>query len=251
MVQLTRLDCAITSAAYMRAGLAHAIHHARHRSVFQRKLVDQPLMRTVLADLALEREGATALSLRLAAAFGRAADADEAAFARIVTPAAKLWVCKSAPGYVYEAMECLGGNGYVEELPLARLYREVPLNAIWEGSGNVMALDLLRGAERDKEGMERMLAGLANSTADLPGAPAALDRVKAGFAARDREVQARRTAETLAHLAAAAALKASAPPAVAEAFAGQRFNGAGGRLYGNPMAGSVVTTVLERSLADA
>ena len=249
MVQLTRLDCAIASAAYMRTGLAFAIHHVRHRSVFQKKLVDQPLMRTVLADLALEREGATALSLRLAAAFGRAADADEAAFARLATPAAKLWICKSAPGYVYEAMECLGGNGYVEELPLARLYREVPVNAIWEGSGNVMALDLLRGAERDKEGVERVLAGLAKDVADLPGAPAALDRVRAGFADRDREVLARRTAETLAHLAAAAALKASAPPNVAEAFATQRFSGSGGRLYGNPMAGSVVTTVLERSLA--
>jgi putative acyl-CoA dehydrogenase len=251
MVQLTRLDCAVTSAAYMRAGLAHAIHHARHRSVFQKKLADQPLMRTVLADLALEREGATALSLRLAAAFGRTADGDEAAFARIVTPAAKLWICKSAPGFVYEAMECLGGNGYVEELPLARLYREVPLNAIWEGSGNVMALDLLRGAERDQEGMQRVLAGLAKGTADLAGAPAALDRVRAGLRDRDREIQGRRLGETLAHLAAAAALKVSAPPAIAEAFAAQRFNGATGRLYGNPMPGSVVTTVLERSLAEA
>ena len=251
MVQLTRLDCAVTSAAYMRAGLAQAIHHARYRSVFQKKLVDQPLMRTVLADLALEREGATALSMRLAAAFGRTVDADEAAFARIVTPAAKLWICKSAPGYVYEAMECLGGNGYVEELPLARLYREVPVNAIWEGSGNVMALDLLRGAERDKEGLERVLAMLVRAVDDLPGARAALERVRAAFGARDREVQARRTAETLAHLAAAAALKASAPPAIAEAFVVQRFNGSGGRLYGNPMAGSLVSTVLERSLANA
>jgi putative acyl-CoA dehydrogenase len=121
MVQLTRLDCAVTSAAYMRAGLAQAIHHARHRSVFQKKLVDQPLMRAVLSDLALEREGATALSIQLAAVFG--ADADQAALARIVTPAAKLWICKSAPGYVYEAMECLGGNGYVEETPLAALSR--------------------------------------------------------------------------------------------------------------------------------
>ncbi len=145
MVQLTRLDCAISSAGIMRAALARALHNARHRVVFQKKLVDQPMMRAVLADLALEVEGATAAVMRLCRSFDLAAtDPKEARRARILTPAIKYWICKIAPGFVYEAMECLGGNGYVEDYVLARLYREAPVNAIWEGSGNVMALDLLR-----------------------------------------------------------------------------------------------------------
>src|SRR5690606_13764406 len=114
-------------------------------------------------------------------------------FARIATPAAKLWVCKTAPGFVYEAMECLGGNGYVEEWPLARAYREAPVNAIWEGSGNVMALDLLRGAEREREGMEQVVAALAEGTRELPGAREAVERVRSGLQDRDRETLARRT----------------------------------------------------------
>src|SRR5581483_532406 len=145
MVQLTRLDCITSSTGLMRMGLALALHHARHRTTFQRKLVDQPAMRATLADLALTVEGAIASALRLSRAFDLAADdAAEAAYARIMTPAAKFTVCKSAPGFLYEAMECLGGNGYVEESPLPRLYREAPVNAIWEGSGNIMGLDLLR-----------------------------------------------------------------------------------------------------------
>ena len=144
MVQLTRLDCALASAGFMRMALAQAVHHCRYRSVFQKHLYDQPMMRTVLADLALEVEGAVALVMRLSRAFDRAAtDPREAAYARLVTPAAKYWTSKTAPGFIYEAMECLGGNGYVEESMLPRLYREAPVNAIWEGSGNVMCLDVL------------------------------------------------------------------------------------------------------------
>src|SRR5271169_3643783 len=144
MVQLTRLDCALASSGFMRMALAQAVHHSRYRTVFQKHLYDQPMMRAVLADLALEVEGAVALSMRLARAFDRAGeDAREAAYARLVTPAAKYWICKTAPGFIYEAMECLGGNGYVEESLLPRLYREAPVNAIWEGSGNVMCLDVL------------------------------------------------------------------------------------------------------------
>ena len=139
MAHLTRLDCAISSAGMMRMALAQAVHHTRHRTVFQRKLADQPIMRTLLADLALEMEGVVALTMRLCRAFDQAADDPrEAAYARLLTPAVKYWVCKTAPGFIYEAMECLGGNGYVEEGVLARLYREAPVNAIWEGSGNVM-----------------------------------------------------------------------------------------------------------------
>ena len=161
MVQLTRLDCVVASAGLMRFALAQATHHARWRRVFQRRLIDQPLMRAVIADLALEAEGATALAFRLARAFDRAGRiASEAAYARLITPAAKFLVCKTAPGFVYEAMECLGGNGYVEEWPLARAYREAPVNAIWEGSGNVMALDVLRAAARAPEATRALIARL-------------------------------------------------------------------------------------------
>lgn len=224
MVQLTRLDCVVASAGLMRMGLALAVHHARHRSVMQRKLVDQPVMAAVLADLALESEAATALALRLAASFDLAADnAREAARARILTPAAKFLVCKAAPAFLYEAMECLGGNGYVEESPMPRLYREAPVNAIWEGSGNVMALDVLRAAERDPEAMASVLVTLGEDVADLPGAREALAGVETMLAGSERERNARRIAETLALVAAAAALARSAPAAVAEAFARTRL----------------------------
>src|SRR5438128_38806 len=176
MVQLTRLDCAIASAGLMRMALAQAIHHARHRTVFQKHLADQPMMRAVLADMALEAEAATALTLRLARSFDLAeADPREAARARLLTPAVKYWVCKRAPGLIYEAMECLGGNGYVEESMLPRLYREAPVNAIWEGSGNVMCLDVLRALGQDREAARAALAALPDDAADLPAATPALD----------------------------------------------------------------------------
>src|SRR5215470_12838260 len=152
MVQLTRLDCAIASAGIMRMALAQAIHHARYRTVFQKHLVEQPMMRTVLADLCLEVDAATALVMRLTRSFDLAAsDPREAARARLLTPVVKYWVCKTAPAVIGEAMECLGGNGYVEESLLPRLYREAPVNAIWEGSGNVMCLDVLRAVGRERE----------------------------------------------------------------------------------------------------
>src|SRR5262245_5096906 len=152
MVQLTRLDCAIASAGFMRVALAQAMHHTRYRRVFQRKLADQPMMRSVLADCALEVEGAVALVMRLCRAVDRAGeDQREAARARLLIPAAKYFICKAAPRFIYEALECMGGNGYVEEGMMARLYREAPLNAIWEGSGNVMCLDVLRALSRDGE----------------------------------------------------------------------------------------------------
>ncbi len=252
MVQLTRLDCVSGSLGLMQGALRQAVHHTRHRIVFQKKLIDQPLMRMVLADLALEREGALALTLRLAGAFDQGEDdADEAAFARILTPAAKLWVCKATPGFVYEALECLGGNGYVEEGVLARFYREAPLNAIWEGSGNVMALDLLRGVGREPEAAQRVIALLEKSTRDLPNASQAIEAVKAGFMSPDREALARRTAELLALLAAAAALAKSAPPEIAEGFAERRLAGLAVRNYGNPMPASRVERLIDRSFSRA
>ncbi len=233
MVQLTRLDCAIASAGIMRMALAQAIHHTRYRTVFQKHLVDQSMMRAVLADLALEMEGATALVMRLARAYNLAAsDPGEAARARLLTPAVKYWVCKRAPGFTYEAMECLGGNGYVEESVLPRLYREAPVNAIWEGSGNVMCLDVLRALAHEGEAGRAVLAALAEEAADLPGTRAARAAVERAFSAPDVEADARLAVERLALLAAAGALRQSAGPEVAILFARTRLQDGHGAMYG-------------------
>src|SRR3954470_7110899 len=232
MVQLTRVDCIIGSAGMMRMALAQATHHGRHRTVFQRKLADQPMMRMLLADMALEVEGATALTMRLCRSFDLAGrDSREAAQARLLTAAVKYWVCKIAPSFIYEAMECLGGNGYVEETPLARLYREAPVNAIWEGSGNVMCLDVLRALSREGEAAQAVLGDLVKTCADLPGARAAADFVANTLTAPGGEAHARAAVERLAMLAAAAALTESAP-SVAEAFARTRLAAPRGGTFG-------------------
>lgn len=239
MVQLTRLDCVVASAALVRMGLALAMHHARHRSVFQKKLVDQPAMRGVLADLALESEAMTALAMRLARSFDLAAgDKREAARARVLTPAAKFLACKAAPGLIYEAMECLGGNGYVEESPMPRLYREAPVNAIWEGSGNVMALDVLRASAREPEAAASVLVTLAEEARDLPGAAEAVKAVEDALAADESERHARFATEQLARLAAAAALRACAPGEIAEAYARTRLAQAPRMLGANDLGGA-------------
>ncbi|HKA81118.1 MAG TPA: acyl-CoA dehydrogenase family protein [Xanthobacteraceae bacterium] len=250
MVQLTRLDCAIASAGIMRMALAQAIHHARHRSVFQKHLADQPMMLTVLADLALEVEAATALVMRLARSFDLAAsDPHEAARARVLTPAVKYWICKSAPGFIYEAMECLGGNGYVEESMLPRLYREAPVNAIWEGSGNVMCLDVLRALAHEGEAARAMLDALADEAADLPGARAAASFIRAALSAADAEAQARAAVGRIAQLAAAAALRGSAAPQTAELFARTRLADRHGAIYGATEIGAeVARRLLEHAL---
>src|SRR5215470_16768263 len=213
MVQLTRLDCAIASAGLMRMALAQAIHHTRHRTVFQKRLADQPMMRALTADMALELEGTVALVMRLARAFDLAPrDKHEAAHARVLTPAVKYWICKTAPAFIYEAMECLGGNGYVEEGMLARLYREAPVNAIWEGSGNVMCLDVLRALGREPDEARTALRALTR--ADLPGMRDAAAFIAATLGAPDAESHARSAVEQLALLAAAAALAESAPAGI-------------------------------------
>jgi putative acyl-CoA dehydrogenase len=249
MVQLTRLDCAIASAGIMRMALAQAIHHARHRSVFQKRLADQPMMRAVLADMALEAEAAIALVMRLARSFDlAAADPGEAARSRLLTPAVKYWVCKSAPALVCEAMECLGGNGYVEESVLPRLYREAPVNAIWEGSGNVMCLDVLRAVAREGEAGRAVLAALAGEAGGLPGVRTAADFVAAALSAPDAEARARPAVERLAVIAAAAALQATAP-AVAEQFAHARLGGGRSALLGtSDLAAGDARGLLERAL---
>jgi len=249
MVQLTRLDCAIASAGLMRMALAQAVHHTRHRTVFQKRLADQPMMRALTADMALELEGTVALVMRLARAFDLAPrDRNEAARARLLTPAVKYWICKTAPAFIYEAMECLGGNGYVEEGMLARLYREAPVNAIWEGSGNVMCLDVVRALGREADETRGVLAALA--CADLPGMRDAAALVAATLAAPDAESHARAAVEQLAVMAAAAALAESAPAQIAELFATTRLPRRRGATYGTAhLDGDAMSLLLSRALA--
>jgi putative acyl-CoA dehydrogenase len=206
-------------------------------------------MRTLLADMALEVEGATALMMRLCRSFDLAASNEkEAARARLLTPAVKYWVCKTAPGFIYEAMECLGGNGYVEETPLARLYRVAPVNAIWEGSGNVMCLDVLRALSREGEAARGVLNDLVRQCGDLPGAKEAAAFIANTLASAEGAVKARAAVERLALLAAAAALTESAA-SVAEAFARTRLSVARGGTFGTAdLSVPEVTTLSERAL---
>src|ERR1700754_1959571 len=249
MVQLTRQDCAIASAGLMRSGLAHALHHARHRSVFQKHLADQPLMQAVLADMALHVEASVALVMRLCRSFDRASqDASEAAYMRLLTPAIKYWTCKNAPGFLYEAMECLGGNGYVEEGILARHYRESPVNAIWEGSGNVMCLDVLRALSREPEVASSIVHELTGETLGLAGAADAAAFVGKAFRRPDSERVARLAVEKLAMLAAAAALNGVSPRG-AELFAASRLAENHASMYGAvDLAGGDIRSLLERAL---
>ncbi|WP_144110876.1 isovaleryl-CoA dehydrogenase [Paraburkholderia sp. BCC1886] len=242
MANYTRLDCVIGSAALMRAALVQAIHHARHRSAFGRRLVDQPLMRNVLADLALESEAATVLFMHLARAFEDSADTATAspaqrAWRRIVTPAAKYWVCKRALEFTGEAMEVWGGNGYVETGPMARFYREAPVNSIWEGSGNVMCLDVLRAMEREPDAAQALFAEWQTDAQGHPALRAALGRLVATLTgpADGRESAARRIAQQLVLIAQASLLAKYAPAAIADAFIDTRLAdgcGESGRVYG-------------------
>lgn len=249
MVQLTRLDCAVSSAGLMRAALSLAVHHARHRTVFQKMLVDQPAMTGLLADLALEAEASTALALRLARSFDHAEDRpEEAARARILTPAVKFTLCQAAPCFIFEAMEVLGGNGFVEDSAMPRLYREAPVNAIWEGTGNVMALDLVRAATREPDALALVLEALVRDTGDLPEARAAAQDIAQALACADREAQARRAAHRLAYLAASAALAEAVPTAVTEAFVATRLGRPRGP-YGTNDVAHLSHLLIERALA--
>lgn len=239
MAGYTRLQCVVGSAALMRAGLMQALHWARHRSAFGKRLVDQPLMAQVLGDLALEGEAALQLMLRLAEAFDHAidgADSDpvERAWQRVLTPAAKLWVCKRALAHTGEAMEVLGGNGYVETGVMARLYREAPVNSIWEGSGNVMALDVLRAAQREALALDAWF----DATAPALDAPeqARLETLRHGLRSPDAEPRARQLAVELALLAQAALLRQHAPATMADDFITARLRAPAMVLGGTPLA---------------
>jgi putative acyl-CoA dehydrogenase len=248
MASYTRLDCVLGSAALIRQAVAQAAHHAAHRAAFGRRLIEQPLMRNVLADLAVESEAATALALRLVRAWDRLDDPAEAAFRRIATPAAKYWVCKRTPPAVAEALEVLGGNGFVEESLLPRLYREAPVNSIWEGSGNVMCLDVLRAMARQPETVAAVRAEL--------GAAAGADRRLDGFVgalegelgrAEDAEPRARRLVERLVLALQGSLLVRFAPPAVADAFCASRLAGDHGGAFGTLPSGLDVGAVVERA----
>ena len=249
MVHHTRLDCVSGSTGQMRMALAQALHHARHRSAFGRLLAEQPLMRNVLADLALEVEAATALMLRLARGYDLAPeDAAERAFARITAAVAKYWVCKRAPHAIGEALECLGGNGYVEEAMLARLYREAPLNAIWEGSGNVICLDVLRAIAREPDALPALLGEIGTASGTDARLDAALAQLEADLAdPTDAEPRARDLVERLAVALQASLLLRNAPAAVAAAFCASRLAG-GGRMFGTLPARTDFAAILARAL---
>ncbi len=251
MVQGTRFYCAFGSAALMRQALVQALHHTAHRSAFQKRLIDQPLMRNVLADLALESEAATVLSMRLGRAIdeGLAGDENAAALARIGTAIGKYWICKRAPGHVFEAMECHGGPGYVEESILPRLLREAPVNSIWEGSGNVICLDVLRALHKDPATGAAYMAEVEKARGMDGRFDAALDRLQAALAdSADIELRARKLTETMALVWQAALLLQHAPQAVADAFCATRLDGGFGGAYGDLPADSDFDAILERAI---
>ncbi len=244
MVNMTRLDCVLGSAATVRAALTQASHHARHRSAFGALLADQPLMQNVLADLAVESEAATALGIRLAAAV----DAGESAFLRLAGAAAKFWVCKRTPGVVAEAMEVLGGNGYVEDSGLPRLYRQSPLNSIWEGSGNVIALDVLRALGRSSESLAAVTAELELARGVDPRFDDAVKRLAAELGNPDQlPVRARRIAGLLALCLQGSLLLRHAPAPVADAFCASRLGGDWGAVLGTLPASADVASLVRRS----
>jgi putative acyl-CoA dehydrogenase len=244
----TRLDCALGTTGILRGVLSQALHHARHRTAFQKKLVDQPLMTNVLADLALEVEAAYALCLRLARAFDAQDDALELAYRRILTPAAKYYICKRGPTIGVEAMEVLGGNGYVEEGPLARAYRELPVNSIWEGSGNVMCLDVLRAIHRAPDSVAALQAEIAAAKGGDKRLDAAAGALMTSFAAGAGESQARRLVERLVLVLQGALLVRHAPAAVADAFCASRLGGDWGTTLGTLPAGADTRAIVDRAM---
>ena len=250
MGTMTRLDCALGTSALMRQALSIALNHTSQRKAFGKALIDQPLMQNVLADLALESEAATALALRLARSFDRAASSEhERVMQRLLTPVAKFWICKRGSHFAQEAMECLGGNGYVEEGGegiMARIYREMPLNSIWEGAGNIMALDLLRALRKADAA-----AALAHELAPAKGMHPALDHLAASLPIRVEqmatEIEARRLAQDVALAVQAALLAQTAPPAVFGAFCESRLAGRWGHSFGSLGAGTDFDAIIHRA----
>jgi putative acyl-CoA dehydrogenase len=247
MVNHTRLDCLIGSATGMRRAVAEAVHHARHRMAFGKLLAEQPAMQNVLADLAIEAEAAMAAALRVA----RAYDEKDTSFRRLATAVMKYWVCKRQAPHAAEALECLGGNGFVEESWMPLIYRDAPLNSIWEGSGNVAALDVLRAMAREPEGLPAFLAEVelaAGANDRLDAHVALLKEDLAGLDPEDAQYRARSIVERMAVALQASLLLRNSPPAVADAFCAARL-GEGGRVYGTLPKGIDAAAIVERALA--
>jgi len=255
MVGHTRLDCVIGSAAGMRVGVVNATHHTEHRRAFGRLLVDQPLMRNVLADLCLESEATTALAMRLARAYDEA-DADAAAgeqetdaqlFKRLATAIGKYWTCKRAPGHACESLECLGGNGYVEDSGMPRLYREAPLASIWEGSGNVMSLDVLRALARTPRALEVFFSELELAAGGDARLDARVSGLRRHFTDPETlQTRARRVVEDMALCLQGSLLVRDAPASVSDAFCASRLAGEGGLEYGTLPAGTDFAGIIAR-----
>jgi putative acyl-CoA dehydrogenase len=247
MVNATRLDCVLGSASGMRQAVAQATHHAAYRKAFGAELIDQPLMRNVLADLAIESEAATLLALRLAAAVEYSDDPQQRAFRRLATAVGKYYVCKRAPAHAGEALECLGGNGYIEESGMPRLYRDAPLNSVWEGSGNVNALDVLRAMQRTPDVVEAYFAEVSTAAGADPRLDGAIRRLQDMLAGDIAEGSARRLVEQLALVLQGSLLVRWSPPAVADAFCASRLGGDWGVAFGTLPAGLDLGTILERA----
>jgi len=250
MVNHTRLDCVLGSTAVLRQGVAQATWHAARRQVFGRRLADQPLMANVLADLALESEAATAAALRLARAYDAPADdIAEGHLQRLLTPVVKYWTCKRAPQHAAEALECLGGNGFVEESPLPRLFRQSPVNGVWEGSGNVICLDVLRALTREPATLDAYWAEVAGADGGDARLDLAVKELRTVLEEPgDLEARARSVVERLALVFQASLLVRYAPDAVASAFCGSRLGGRAGGAFGTLPAGTDTAAVLRRSV---
>jgi putative acyl-CoA dehydrogenase len=249
MVNHTRLDCLLGATTGIRRGTLEAIHHARHRSAFGALLADQPAMRNVLADLAIESEAATVAAMRVARSYD---EPEQAAFRRFSTAVMKYWVAKRAPAHAAEALECLGGNGFVEDSGMPLLYRDAPLNSIWEGSGNVAALDVLRAIVKEPEGLPAFMAECELASGENPRLDAHLasvgNRAQAVFAGSDPQFEARRVVEELALALQGSLLVRHAPAAVSDAFCASRLGGEGGRVYGTLPAGVRAEEIIDRAL---
>lgn len=248
MLTQTRLDCAVASTALMRHALAQAIHHAEHRAASGRKLVDQSLMIQVLADMALDVEATVALVFRLARSFDRCEDEHASAWRRFMTPVTKYWAAKIAPPLIFEAMECMGGNAYVEELPMARLYRDAPVNAIWDGAGNVLALDVLRVLQREPDAARVVMDDLSAAVGDDPHLEAAYRRTESILhEPRLLDGRARTLVENLAVLAAGTILRTHAPAPVADAFIATRMGSLNRQTYGQGVDWADTQSILQRA----
>jgi putative acyl-CoA dehydrogenase len=247
MVNHTRLDCVLGSTAGMRQGVAQATHHTAHRSAFGKLLIDQPLMRNVLADLCVESEAATATAMRLARAYDSPEDEREVLFKRLATAVAKYWICKRAPVHAAEALECLGGNGYVEPSGMPRLYRDAPLNSIWEGSGNVISLDVLRALARSPDTLEVFFSEVEEASGAEPRLDRWVQALRGELAdLTDIEFRARGVVERMALALQGSLLVRHGHPAVADAFCASRLDDGGGRALGTLPPSTDFQTIIER-----